>query len=161
MIPRICQQQHCLRLTAVRRNSSQHSCASGAWIRQGHTFLVMLSGTTWPMASSRSTNMFFPIPLSLAVCLTVCLSISLSVCLSLSLCLSLCLSLYLSIYLSISPLSSLSLSLSLSVLCCHFARPRGLQRFEDKDGNPLPKYIPKELSPLTRHTPPGCFPTVS
>ena len=116
MIPRICQQQHCLRLTAVRRNSSQHSCASGAWTRQGHTFLVMLSGTTWPMASSRSTNMFFPIPLSLAVCLTVCLSISLSVCLSLSLCLSLCLSLYLSIYLS---------SLSLSLSCAATSRGRG------------------------------------
>ena len=23
-------------------------------------------------------------------------------------------------------------------------RPRGLQRFEDKDGNPLPKFVPKE-----------------
>lgn len=23
-------------------------------------------------------------------------------------------------------------------------RPRGLTRFEDKDGNPVPKYVPKE-----------------
>ena len=87
-------------------------------------------------------------------CLSDCLSLYLPVCLSLALSLSVFVSVSLSIYLSL-------LSLSLSVLCCHFARPRGLQRFEDKDGNPLPKYIPKELSPLTRHTPPGCFPTVS
>ncbi|CAE7302422.1 Cpne9 [Symbiodinium sp. KB8] len=35
-------------------------------------------------------------------------------------------------------------SLSLVDLATGHRRPRGLQRFEDKDGNPLPKYIPKE-----------------